>query len=208
MPFFIAQALVQPRAARKRIARLEGEIRAHGVVSPQASAAERLAAVEQLFAAIPRVLLGIGPVFAVGLAANTLAGRLLGELATADERQAVMRALPHNPTTEMDLALWALAQRVRADAPPRDSCARPARAVGRRLPRGLLPRSLQSGLADFLRRYGHRGIAEIDLGVSRWGEDPTHILGALANYLQLDHPELAPDRAVPPRRHGGAGDDR
>jgi pyruvate,water dikinase len=36
-------------------------------------------------------------------------------------------------------------------------------------------------------------VAEIDLGLPRWSEDPTHILGVLANYLRLDNPELAPD---------------
>jgi pyruvate,water dikinase len=58
---------------------------------------------------------------------------------------------------------------------------------------GLLPPKLQAGLADFLRAYGHRGVAEIDLGLPRWSEDPTHILGVLANYLRLENPELAPD---------------
>jgi pyruvate,water dikinase len=36
-------------------------------------------------------------------------------------------------------------------------------------------------------------VAEIDLGLPRWSEDPTHILGVLTNYLQLENPELAPD---------------
>jgi pyruvate,water dikinase len=31
------------------------------------------------------------------------------------------------------------------------------------------------------------------MGLPRWSEDPTHILGVLANYLQLTNPELAPD---------------
>ncbi|HEY8599860.1 MAG TPA: PEP/pyruvate-binding domain-containing protein, partial [Thermomicrobiales bacterium] len=195
VPFFLAQALVQPRAARGRVARLEGELRALGVVGPRASAAERLAAVERLFAAIPRVLFGVGPVFVVGLAANALAGRLLGDLATPDERQIAMRALPHNPTTEMDLALWALAQRVRADADAeRLVRATPPAQLAADYRAGLLLQVLQAGLADFLHTYGHRGVAEIDLGVSRWGEDPTHIFGVLANYLQLDNHESAPDR--------------
>jgi phosphohistidine swiveling domain-containing protein len=56
-----------------------------------------------------------------------------------------------------------------------------------------LPPTLQKGLADFLRAYGHRGVAEIDVGLPRWSEDPTYILGVLANYLRLDEPELAPD---------------
>ena len=53
---------------------------------------------------------------------------------------------------------------------------------------------MQSGLADFLGRYGHRAVAEIDVGMPRWSDDPTHILGVLANYLRVDDPALAPDR--------------
>ncbi len=195
VPFFLAQAFLQPRAARGRVARLEGELRTLGMVGPHASAADRLAAVERLFANVPRVLFGVGPVFAVGLAAANVAGRVLGDLATADERQTTMRALPHNPTTEMDLALWGLAQRIRTDAAAaRLLRATPPVQLATDYRAGRLPRTLQAGLADFLHAYGHRGVAEIDLGVSRWGEDPTHILGALANYLQSDNPEAAPDR--------------
>jgi len=58
---------------------------------------------------------------------------------------------------------------------------------------GTLPPKLQTGLADFLRAYGHRAVAEIDLGLLRWSENPSYIIGVLANYLRLDKPELAPD---------------
>lgn len=40
--------------------------------------------------------------------------------------------------------------------------------------------------------HGHRGVAEIDVGVARWGEDPAHIFNALANYLRLDDEDAAP----------------
>jgi rifampicin phosphotransferase len=142
----------------------------------------------------PDILPSVPPVFAAGLAANALAGKLLGGLATDDERRVAMRALPHNPTTEMDLALWALAKEARADPGI-------ARMLGGTLPErlaeayrgGSLPPKLQRSLADFLRLYGHRGVAEIDLGLPRWSEDPTYILGVLANYLRLEDPEAAPD---------------
>src|SRR5207244_11446087 len=52
---------------------------------------------------------------------------------------------------------------------------------------------LQREMTSFLGRYGHRAIAEIDLGVKRWSEDPAHLLGAIANYLRLGDEATAPD---------------
>src|SRR3712207_8332052 len=54
---------------------------------------------------------------------------------------------------------------------------------------GSLPPRLQANLAGFLSAYGHRGVAEIDLGVPRWSDDATHVLGVLANYLRLERSE-------------------
>jgi pyruvate,water dikinase len=126
--------------------------------------------------------------------AYALAGVLLRDLAADDERQVVLRGLPHNPTTEMDLALWALAQEVRGDlATARVVRETPPERLAHAYRSGNLPPSLQAGLGDFLCAYGHRGVAEIDLGLPRWSEDPTYIIGMLANYLRLDDPELAPD---------------
>ncbi len=195
VPLRVIQALLRPAAARARIARLEAEIRALGDVPRDADAAQRLRVVERLLLGLPpRILPSVPPVFATGLGAYALAGVLLRGLADDDERQVVLRGLPYNPTTEMDLALWALAQEVRDDP----AAARTMReTLPERLARdyhsGTLPPKLQAGLTNFLRAYGHRGVAEIDLGLPRWSEDPTYILGVLANYLRLDNPELAPD---------------
>ena len=49
------------------------------------------------------------------------------------------------------------------------------------------------GWPRFLATWGCRGVAEIDLGLPRWEEDPTHILGVLANYQRLDDLTRAPD---------------
>src|SRR5262249_42566000 len=100
----------------------------------------------------------------------------------------------HNPTTEMDLALWALGVDARGDADSRE-------ALLHRSPEELatsyrdrsLPARLQEGLAGFLARYGFRGIGEIDIGVPRWSGDPTPLLGALANYARLDDDAPTPD---------------
>ena len=54
-------------------------------------------------------------------------------------------------------------------------------------------RDLPPLLAGFLSRYGHRAVAEIDVGMPRWSDGPIYVLGVLANYLRLDDPDLAPD---------------
>jgi pyruvate,water dikinase len=195
IPLRVVQALLRPAAARSRVARLEAKLRALGDVPRDADTAQRLRTVERLLLGFPpRILPGVVPVFASGMGVYALSGVLLRGLATDDERQLVLRGLPHNPTTEMDLALWALAQEVRADpAAARTVRETPPERLTQAYRDGTLPPKLQSGLADFLRTYGHRGVAEIDLGLPRWSEDPTYILGVLANYLRLDNPELAPD---------------
>src|SRR6185437_6136020 len=48
---------------------------------------------------------------------------------------------------------------------------------------GQLPSMLQTGLARFLQRYGHRAVGEIDIGLPRWSEDPAHLIQNLVNYL-------------------------
>jgi phosphohistidine swiveling domain-containing protein len=193
IPLRVVEALARPEKARARAARVVAQFRAANDIPPDA--AERLFAAERLLLSGPQDMLpNVPPVFAAGLAANALAGKLLGGLATEDERRVAMRALPHNPTTEMDLALWELAKETRVDpdiARMLDETPPERLAEGYR--DGSLPPKLQTSLADFLRLYGHRGVAEIDLGLPRWSEDPTYILGVLANYLRLDDPEAAPD---------------
>ncbi len=195
VPLGVARAFVNPRAARARVARIQGEMRALGDLPQDADAAQRLRAVEGLLLDFPqRMFPDVPPVFATGLVSFALAGKLLRGIATDDERRIVLRGLPHNPTTEMDLALWALAQEVRGDpAAARVMSESSAERLAREYHDGSLPPKLQAGLASFLRFYGHRGVAEIDLGLPRWSEDPTYILGVVANYLRLDDPELAPD---------------
>ena len=131
---------------------------------------------------------------AAGFVSYNAAGRILGRRATQDELRTVLRGLPFNPTTEMDLALWALSRRVRADAAARAALAeRSPEELSAAYRAGALPPLLQRELAAFLERYGHRAVAEIDLGLPRWSEDPAHLLGAIANYQRLADDALAPD---------------
>src|SRR5215212_7665543 len=113
-PLHVAEALARPERARARAARVVERLREAG--ETHRGATGHLVAAERLLRDGPRKILpNVPPVFVAGLAANALAGKLLGDLATDDERRVAMRALPHNPTTEMDLALWALAREARAD---------------------------------------------------------------------------------------------
>ncbi|HEY6752224.1 MAG TPA: PEP/pyruvate-binding domain-containing protein [Rubrobacteraceae bacterium] len=195
IPLHAVQALLRPATARARVAGLVAEIRTLSDVPQDADSTQRLYTVERLLLSFPpRVLPGPGPVFATGMGAFALAGKLLGNLATEYERWVALRGLPYNPTTEMDLALWTLAREIGTD-PDVTRIVRetPSEQLARDYHGGALPPKLQTSLTNFLRSYGHRGVAEIDLGLPRWSEDPTYIIGILANYLRLDDPELAPD---------------
>jgi rifampicin phosphotransferase len=195
IPLHAAQALLRPATARARVAGLVAEIRTLSDVPQDADSTQRLYTVERLLLSFPpRVLPGPGPLFATGMGAFALAGKLLGNLATEGERWVALRGLPYNPTTEMDLALWTLAREIGTD-PDVTRIVRetPSEQLARDYHGGALPPKLQTSLTNFLRSYGHRGVAEIDLGLPRWSEDPTYIIGILANYLRLDDPDLAPD---------------
>ena len=195
IPLLLVRALLRPQGARKRLANLEAYLRQQSMVSPGASSIDRLGAFERHFLLdIGRVARTALPTAFAGIASAVLATRLLKRIATPDEVQTVLRSLPHNPTTEMDLSLWALARQIHADPAVAYKVRNiPPEQLAQAYREGQLPPLLQQGLAEFLRTYGHRGVAEIDLGLAHWSEDPTHILGVLANYLQINNPELAPD---------------
>jgi rifampicin phosphotransferase len=194
-PLYVLQALFRPAAARARVKRSNTQLLIQSELPANASSAERLAKLERLFLGNPpRVLSSIVPVMVTGIGAFALAGKLLGTLTQDSERQTVLRGLPHNVTTAMDLTLWDLAQQISADHAAAEVL---QNTTPERLAQdyhdGALPSTFQQGLANFLSTYGHRAVAEIDFGLPRWSEDPTHIIGALANYFQLKNPDLAPD---------------
>jgi rifampicin phosphotransferase len=102
-------------------------------------------------------------VMSPGLAAESaIRERLARWLGDASGLASIQRALPHNPTTEMGLALWRLAGRLRAE--------------------GIEASSEHAGVRDFLARFGHRAVWEIDPGVPRWSEEPEYVLEMLRGY--------------------------
>lgn len=195
VPVTALRALVNPTAAHHRISRVGDELAGRLAVPADATPIQRLDhAVSVLHRELVPVLPTMIPGALTGLAMLGLASRLLRGVAAPGEIQGVLRGVPNNVTTEMDLLLWELAQRIRSDRDAAEAVqSRPPAELARQFLAGSLPTTLQGGLTEFLGRYGHRAVAEIDVGIARWAEDPTHILGVLANYLHLDDPALAPD---------------
>ncbi len=184
----IIRALARPDAARERMRRAVDDLRVTSAAPDDLrTAADRLRFVRDQDAAdSPDAI--IWPIVA-GMLAAALPERLLDGVARPGEIHTVLGGMPHNVTIEMDLALWRLAQGagrhrdLLRDTPP-DRLAEQYR-------RGELP---DIGLAAFLDAYGHRGVAEVDLGVPRWAEDPAPVFAMIANYLRVTDPGQAPDR--------------
>jgi rifampicin phosphotransferase len=106
----------------------------------------------------------------------------------------LMRGLPGNVTTEMNLKLWALAQTIRSDPQAHQMLlAMTAQTLAEAYGQHALPQTIQRALEEFFDQYGMRGFAELDIGRPRWRENPIFILQMLHNYLQLEDLSLAPD---------------
>jgi len=187
---------VRPAAELRRAMTYGKQLESEMVLAEPASSALRLDHTEQLLGrTINRLMQATLPGPSVGYIMLAVARRLLRGIAQPRELEAVLRGLPHNITTEMDLELWQLAVSIGDDPVSRGEflTKRPADLSAAYLA-GRLPPRAQSGVRGFLARYGHRAVAEIDLGMPRWSEKPDHILGMISNYLRVDDPEQAPDR--------------
>jgi len=194
VPLRIAATLINPAISPRLIARTERRLRVANSLPADATISQRLDHVERqlgndLFLLMPTVF--SHP--AAGLLILRMARNVLGDLAQTADLQTVLRGLPNNVTTEMDLELWRLTERIREDADSARAFSEGTTAsLTARYRNRTLPPVAQQGLTGFLRRYGHRAVAEIDLGMPRWSDDPSHIVGAIGNYLRLRNPDLAP----------------
>ncbi|MGU3643939.1 PEP/pyruvate-binding domain-containing protein [Microbacterium sp. C23T] len=199
LPLLIGQALISPAAAQRRVQRLAREVRAWDIPAGSDIPTRVDAVVDLLFRAMPLAPRSL-PGALVGFGMLGLAGRLLRGSTEPGDLQTVLRSVPDNVTTQMDLELWDVAVRARRDA---ESAAalrtRDAEDLADAYLAGALPAVLQRAMANFLARYGHRAVAEIDLGMPRWAEDPAHLFGVLSGYLRLD------TDAATPAQHFAAG---
>ncbi len=195
LPWHLLRALLSPGSAQVALQRYLLALHSAGEIDAHVSASARLSAVERLLLGATQQLLRVAsPVMLGGMQTFALGGRLLGDDAQASELQVVLRGAPSNPTTEMNLALWALAKQVQADpAMTRLVQSTPPARLAEDYQHGSLPPLLQHSLANFLATYGHRSVAELDLGVTRWSEDPTYVLEILASYAAIRDAALSPD---------------
>ncbi|QIZ35563.1 PEP/pyruvate-binding domain-containing protein [Saccharopolyspora sp. ASAGF58] len=185
-PIEAVRTLRDPKRARERIFGLAREIRAELAGPEPSSARERLAAARRSVAeiAVPRIA-QIPPRMLPAVVLSRLLPKLAGKAASFEEVQIVLRGIPHNVTTEMDLELWGIAQLASRDPETaRLFAGSSIDELAERYQDRKLPVEVQNGLDAFFERYGHRTVAEIDIGIPRWSEAPAHVLGLVANYVQ------------------------
>ncbi|MET1034536.1 MAG: PEP/pyruvate-binding domain-containing protein [Arthrobacter sp.] len=192
----ILRAVARPEAELRRALGYESRLRELLALPEPASPAERLRHAEDV---VGRTVDGLVRATLPGPSAGYLmlaaARGLLRGIEDPRRLEAVLRGLPHNVTTEMNLALWAASAAIGEDAAAREAFARRTPAqLSDDYRAGRLPRAAQAQVVAFLGRYGDRAVAEIDVGMPRWSEQPDHVLGMISNYLRLADPEQAPDR--------------
>ncbi len=111
-----------------------------------------------------------------------------------DRVMEVTRGMPYNPTTEMDLKLWQLAKSIRTDSDSLQALKnRTIADLSSAYLKRDLPALLMAQVDEFLQIYGGRGFCEIDLGRTRWAEDPTHVFEMLVNFVKIENEQDAPD---------------
>ncbi|MDR6559373.1 pyruvate,water dikinase [Arthrobacter pascens] len=193
----MVRAVVRPEAELRR-AHAYGKRLQAGVASNAAAATseQRLEYVEGAMHGTVEELIGATlPAPAAGYLLLAAARRLLRGIVEPRELEAVLRGLPHNVTTEMDLELWRLAASLGRHPDSRAAfLGKSPEDLARDYSAGTLPAPAQNAIRGFLGKYGHRAVGEIDLGMPRWSDHPDHVLGMIANYLRVEDPEQAPDR--------------
>ncbi|RSN25914.1 pyruvate, water dikinase [Amycolatopsis sp. WAC 04169] len=181
-------AWLWPDQARARVVR-DAERRIAALAGPDdATARQRLSFVESIRGDVCRIEANLPrDANTAGAVGGQLAGRLLRGYVDEAEIATVFRAVPHNPTTEMDLALWRTGESIRRD----DGALRllldtaPDELAAKQLA-GTLPDVIQHGVAAFLADYGCRATSEIDFGVPRWADDPEPVFAMLVNLLRAE----------------------
>jgi pyruvate,water dikinase len=203
----VLRYLIDPEGRRLAAAReteaLLADLEARCQVSGDAAArlgqrVKLLRELSQAFpAAIPRLITGLvaGMISFNGL--RMFSQRALGRQSGLEVERLVLeatRGLPNNVTTEMDLRLWETAHAIRGQPADADHfLAASAEQLAADYLAGRLPPGAQQAVGAFLKRYGARGLGEIDFGRPRWRDDPAPVMQALQSYLRITDESAAPD---------------
>ena len=194
VPLRAIAGLINPNVAYRGVAATERRLRQTLTLPANATASQRLDFVEQrlgsVFLLMPRTF-----AYAVGgLLMLAASRRLLGDVARAGRAsRGAARPAPQRHYRNGSRALESSPSRSATTSRP----VPPSRhwrcpICSSVIASEALPPVAQRGLQSFLRRYGHRAVAEIDLGMPRWSDDPSHLLGVISNYLRLDTADLDP----------------
>jgi rifampicin phosphotransferase len=128
---------------------------------------------------LPRILSGV---IAHALLRRLARGHWAGEV--RDEVDRLLRGVPGNVTTEMDLAVGDLTDRVRPYPELAALLTTHAWDEARpRLPGVAGGPEFTAALEQFLSRYGNRGASEIDASRPRWRDDPSLLLRVITGGL-------------------------
>lgn len=171
---------------------VDADVAASGARVAAAPGPARLAVAEHEVATVfARMLPRFIPVIAAAMMCRLLLLRL--GVAPADVA-ALLRGLRGNVTTDMDLAVGDLADVARGHTalvalltsrPPAEALAAADAVEG--------GPAFRAALDAFLARYGMRGGGEIDLGRTRWADDPSPLVAVIAG--NLAHAEAGAHRA-------------
>ncbi|MDT8898104.1 PEP/pyruvate-binding domain-containing protein [Thermanaerothrix sp. 4228-RoL] len=164
-------------------------------------------AIPRLFRALPGKVRLLIAIVATGIGSLNLLRLLAGQIPAGTQGRSrqewdtlvleLTRSLPYNPTTAMDLALWAMAQGLRQHPLAREELTTLApAALAAAYRAGHLAAETQQQVSQFLARYGRRGLAEFDLGRPRWNEDPTSVFAILQTYLNWNEQQPTPDQVA------------
>jgi pyruvate,water dikinase len=194
------RTLLAPDASRKRFRKAADTLLAQIHIQAQrpVTLQQQLECIQNFYLVMPGLMIQQAvPCFAPGLAMLNLLNHLAADIPDGNRLALeVTRGLPYNVTTEMDLKLWEVARAIQADT---QSVVyfqnRSAVSLAQDYQAGRLPQAAQRALLAFLEKYGVRGVAEIDVGRSRWREDPTPVMEAILSYLRIDDPSRAPNQA-------------
>lgn len=126
------------------------------------------------------------PVIASGVLSARLVAKLCGKTMDDPDIVALMRGYPGNVTTEMDLQLGDLADVART-YPAVVQCFReqPVSQILSLLPEVKGGKEFLDAFQIFLAKYGVRAASEIDIGRTRWKDDPTPLLQMLVGNLAV-----------------------